>query len=128
MTTQRHNLPPNNPFLIQNSVYPSTHWDAAQTDATTLPVWPGDSRLEPSQVDWLPGLTHIGVVHRPYAGGEHALFFAGGNRIGKIRITGDDFSMVDEVAIPGLEDTTISTTQLRQIVKQMESAKGNEEK
>jgi hypothetical protein len=128
MTTQRHNLPPNNPFLIQNSVYPSTHWDAAQTDATTLPAWPGDSKLEPSQVDWLPGLTHIGVVHRPYAGGEHALFFAGGNRIGKIRITGGDFSMVDEVAIPGLEDATISTTQLRQIVKQMESANGDEEK
>jgi hypothetical protein len=126
MTTKKHNLPPNNPFLIQNSVYPSVHFDPGQTDTTTLPVWPGESTLEPSQVQWLPGLTTIGTVHRPYGGGEHAIFFSGGNRFGKIRITAGDFSMIDEVAIPGLEDDTISTTQLRQITKQMESANGDE--
>ena len=85
----RHALPPNNPFLIQGSVYPLVHFDVGATDTTTLPSWPGRSTLEPSQVDWLPGLTTIGTVHRPYAGGEHAIFFAGGNRIGKIRITDD---------------------------------------
>ena len=122
----RHALPPNNPFLVQNSAYPSVHFDSAQTDTTTLPTWPGKSTLEPSQVDWLPGLTTIGTVHRPYPGGEQAVFFSGGNRVGKIRITGGDFSMVDEVSIPGLEDNTISTTKLRRIVKQMESAKGDE--
>ena len=79
------------------------HFDAAQTDVTTLPVWPVAATIEPSQVDWLPGLTTIGTVHRPYSGGEHAVFFSGGNRVGKIRITGGDFSMIDEVAIPGLE-------------------------
>jgi hypothetical protein len=126
MTTKKHTLPPNNPFLIQNSVYPSVHWDPGQTDTTSLPVWQGESTLEPSQVQWLPGLTTIGTVHRPYGGGEHAIFFSGGNRFGKIRITGGDFSMIDEVAIPGLEDDTISTTQLRQIAKQMESANGDE--
>jgi len=123
-----HALPPTNPFLIQNSVYPSIHFDSAQTDATTLPVWRGDSTIEPSQVDWLTGLNTIGTVHRPYSGGEHAVFFSGGNRVGKIRITGGDFSMVDEVSIPGLEDNTISATQIRDIVKQMESAKGDEKK
>ena len=35
---QRHALPPDNPFLIQNSVYPSVHFDPAQTDTTALPV------------------------------------------------------------------------------------------
>ena len=122
----RHALPPNNPFLIQNSVYPSVHFNSAQTDVTTLPVWRGDSTIEPSQVDWLPGVTTIGTAHRPYPGGEHAIVFSGGNRVGKIRITGGDFSMVDEVSIPGLEDHTISTTQLRSIVKQMGSAIGDE--
>jgi hypothetical protein len=121
-------LPPNNPFLIQNSVYPSVHFNSAQTDVTTLPVWQGDVKIEPSQVNWLPGLTTIGTVHLPYSGGEHALFFSGGNRVGKIRITGGDFSMIDEVSIPGLEDDTISTTQLRRIVKQMKSANGDEKK
>jgi len=27
---ERHAMPPNNPFLIQNSVYPSVHFDSAQ--------------------------------------------------------------------------------------------------
>jgi DMSO/TMAO reductase YedYZ molybdopterin-dependent catalytic subunit len=39
---QRHALPPDNPFLIQNSVYPATHFDPAQTDTTRLPVWEGN--------------------------------------------------------------------------------------
>ena len=122
----RSALPPNNPFLIQNSVYPSAHFDSAQTDTTTLPVWLGDSTIEPSQVDWLPGFTHIGAGHRPYPGGEQAVFFSGGGGVGKIRITDGDFSMVDEVSIPGLEDDTISTTRLRRIVKQIESANRDE--
>ena len=71
-----HALPPNNPFLIQNSVYPATHFDAAQTDTTTLPVWQGDSTLEPSQVQWLPSLTTIGTADRPYSSGERAIFLA----------------------------------------------------
>jgi hypothetical protein len=119
-------LPPNNPFLIQNSAYPSVHFNSAQTDVTTLSVWRGNSTLEPSQVDWLPGVTTMGTVHRPYPKGEHAVFFSGGNRVGKIRITGGDFSIMDEVSIPGFEDNTISTTRLRRIVKQMESANGDE--
>jgi hypothetical protein len=84
--------------------------------------------IKPSQVDWLPGVTTIGTVHRPYPKGEHAVFFSGGNRVGKIRITDGDFSMIDEVSIPGLENDTMSTTQLRQIVKDMESANGDEKK
>ena len=106
---QEYTLPPNNPFLIQNSVYPLVHFDAGATDTTTLPIWPGDSTLEPSQVQWLPGLTTIGTAHRPYAGGEHAIFFAGGNRVGKIRVTDGDFNLVHEVPIPGLEDKTMSS-------------------
>jgi len=125
---ERHALPPGNPFLIQNSVYPTVHFDSAQTDTTKLPVWLGESTIEPSQVQWLPGLTTIGTVHRPYSGGEHAVFFSGGNRVGKIRITDGDFSMVDEVSIPGHEDETISTTEIRGIAKQMQAANGDEKK
>jgi hypothetical protein len=91
-------------------------------------VWQGDSKIEPSQVQWLPGLTTLGTVHRPYPSGEHAVVFSGGNRIGKIRITGSDFSMVDEVSIPGLKDKTISTTEIRGIAKRMQAANGDEEK
>jgi hypothetical protein len=89
-------------------------------------VWKGDLKIEPSQVNWLPGLTTIGTVHRPYSSGEHAVFFSGGNRVGKIRITDGDFSVVDELAIPGFENNTISTTQLRRIAKEMEANIGGE--
>jgi hypothetical protein len=125
---QRPALPPNNPYLIQNSVYPLVHFDAGATDSTTLPIWSGDSTLEPSQIKWLPGVTTIGTAHRPYSGGEQAVFFSGGNRVGKIRITGGDFSMVHEVPIPGLEDKTMSPDEIRDIAKQMKAAQGDEEK
>ena len=124
----RATLPPTNPYLIQNSVYPSVHFDPAQTDTTSLPVWDGATKVQPIQVQWLPGLTTIGTVHRPYGNGEDAIFFSGGNRIAKIRISGDHFSMVDEVAIPGKEDDSMSTTEIRRIVKQMQANPGDEEK
>jgi hypothetical protein len=124
----RHALPPNNPFLIQNSVYPSVHFDSAQTDTTTLPIWKGRSKIQPAQVQWLPGVGSIGTVHRPYLSGEQAIFFTGGNRAGKIRITDGDFTMIDEVFIPGNENDAISTTEIRNVVKVMTSATDDEEK
>ena len=92
-----------------------------------MPVWKGDSKIEPSQVQWLPGVTTIGTVHRPYGNDEHAIFFSGGNRIGKIRVTGEHFELIDEVAIPGREDDSMSTTEIRRIARQMEASIGDEE-
>lgn len=119
-------LPPVNPFLIQDSVYPSIHFDPGQTDTTALAVWDGNSTLTAGDIEWLPGLTSIGTVHRPYGDGEHAMFFSGGNRFGKVRVTDGDFSIVDEVFVPGTEENTISTTEIRSIVKTMIAADGNE--
>lgn len=121
-------LPPTNPYLIQNSVYPSVHFDPAQTDTTSLPVWKGETKIEPSQVQWLPGVTTIGTVHRPYGNGEHAILFSGGNRIGKIRVTDDHFEIIDEVAVPGREDNSMSTTEIRRIAKTMEKSIGDEQR
>jgi hypothetical protein len=42
---QAHTLPPNNPFLIQNSVYPMVHFDPAQTDVSTRAVELASDRL-----------------------------------------------------------------------------------
>ena len=125
---EQKNLPPVNPFLIQNSVYPTVHYNPAQTDAITLPIWKGDSKIEPSQVQWLPGVTTIGTVQRTYPDGEKAIVFSGGNRIGKIRITGGLMSMIDEVLIPGYEDKSISTTEIRTIVKEMQANKSDEKR
>ena len=125
---QGFTLPPNNPFLIQNSSYPCIHFDPAQTDAIRLPAWTGDSTLEPAQVSWLPGVSTIGASHLPYSDGEQAIFFSGGNRIGKIRFTDGSFTLIDEILIPGYEGASISTTELREIEKQMRAAGKDEEK
>jgi hypothetical protein len=58
-------LPPNNPFLTQDSVYPTVHFDPAQTDAPSLPVWKGETSIESSQLDWLQRLGRLLV--RPFA-------------------------------------------------------------
>jgi hypothetical protein len=63
-----------------------------------------------------------------YGNGELAVFFSSGNRIAKIRITDNHFLMVDKVAIPGREDDSMSTTEIRRIVKSMEASTNDERK
>lgn len=121
MTTKKEKpaLPPNNPYLIQDSLYPMTHFNSAQTDVTNLAGGTDDWTVKPSQTRWLPGVALIGTAHIPYPDGEQAIFFAGTNRVGKIRITDSDFSLVDEIFVPGYEQESISTTDIRCIVKEM---------
>jgi hypothetical protein len=121
-------LPPNNPSLIQNSVYPSVHFNSAQTDVTELAAWTDDVTIDSSQTTWLPGVAFIGTAHIPYPDGEHALFTAGTSQVRKIRITDGDFTVVDEISIPGYEEDDISTVAVRRIVKEMHAAGDDEEK
>ncbi|MGI9614037.1 MAG: hypothetical protein ACR2QO_14100 [Acidimicrobiales bacterium] len=93
---------------------------------TELPAWTGDSTLEPSQITWLPSVAFIGTAHRPYPDGEDALFFAGTSRVGKLRITDGDFTIVDEIYVPGYDDESISSAEIRRVVKEMESARDDE--
>lgn len=123
-----YQLPPNNPYLIQNSKYPSVHFNPAQSDATDLPTWNKDIALGEENVKWLPWLTHVGTAHRPYKSGEEALFVAGTNKVGKIRITNGDFSWVDEVMIPDFEYETPTSEQITQTVEEMMAAGNDEEK
>lgn len=126
--SQSYQLPQNNPYLIQNSKYPSIHFNSAQSDVTDLPTWNQNITLSEENVKWLPGVTSIGAAHRPYGDGEEALFVAGTNKVGKIRITNGDFSWVDEVMIPGFEYETPSTEQIAQTVNAMMAAENDEEK
>ena len=79
----KHILPPNNPALIQNSRYPSVHFNSAQTDVTELPAWIGKWKVKPAQTKWLPWVTFIGTAHLPYPDGEEAIFIAGTREIFK---------------------------------------------
>jgi hypothetical protein len=123
-----YQLPPTNPYLIQNSRYPSVHFNAAQSDATSLPSWDNSLTIKEENIKWLPWVTSIGAAHRPYDSGEEALFVSGTNKVGKIRITDGDFSWVDELMIPGFEYETPSVEQMKQTVEEMIAAGMEEEK
>ena len=46
MPNNKHTLPPNNPYLIQDSLYPMAHFNSAQTDVTQPPGWMGDRAVQ----------------------------------------------------------------------------------
>lgn len=121
-------LPPTNPFLIQNSIYPAVHFDSGQTDVTELPAWTNSVTIESGDIKWLPCVPFIGTAHLPYPNGEHALFFSGTSQVGKIRITDGDFTLVDEISVPGYEQENVPTVEIRRVVKEMLAAGGDEEK
>jgi len=62
-------------------------FDGTQSDATNLPSRNKDITIKDKNVIWLPWVTAIGTAHRPYGNGEEALFIAGTNKVGYIRIS-----------------------------------------
>lgn len=118
-TEVKYQLPPKNPYLIANSHYPSVHFNPAQSDVTALPSWNKNGTLSEENVQWLPWVTSIGTVHRPYENGEEALFVSGTNKVGKIKITNGAFEWVDEVVVPGFEYEVPSDEEIRDTVDKM---------
>ncbi|MDM9632172.1 hypothetical protein [Robiginitalea aurantiaca] len=114
-----HLLPPANPFLIANSSYPSVHSNPAQSDVTKWATWNENVDIKEENTQWLPWVTSIGTVHRPYPNGEEALFVSGTNKIGKIKITNGVFEWVDEVVVPGYEYEVPSEDAIRATVDEM---------
>ena len=60
---ETHQLPPNNPYLMQDSAYTHVHFDAAANDASRVAAWTGDMILTDANIDWLPWVTTIGTAH-----------------------------------------------------------------
>ncbi len=114
-----YQLPPYNPFLIQNSHYPSVHFNPAQSDVSALPSWNMSGTIKEENVQWLPWVTSIGTVHRPYANGEEALFVSGTNKVGKIKISNGAFEWVDEVVVPGFEYEVPGDDEIKATVDEM---------
>lgn len=114
-----YQLPPKNPFLIANSKYPSVHFNPAQSDVTALPSWNISGTLSEENIQWLPWITSIGTVHRPYANNEEALFVSGTNKVGKIKISNGAFEWVDEVVVPGFEYEVPGDAEIRKTVDNM---------
>ncbi|MBT8292317.1 MAG: hypothetical protein KJN70_03515 [Eudoraea sp.] len=128
ITQISYRLPPTNPYLIQNSMYPSVHFNSAQSDVTTQEIWSEDITLPIEQVEWLPWVTAIGAAHRPYENSEEAIFTAGTNKVGKIKISNGVFEWVDELVIPGFEYDVPSAESIKTTVKEMIAARTDETK
>jgi hypothetical protein len=62
----------------------------------------------------------------PVPDGEKAVFLAGTSRVGKIRITDGDFTIVDELNIPGYDGECISRAEIRRVIKEMEGTRDDE--
>ena len=114
-----YQLPPYNPFLIQNSYYPTIHFNPAQSDVTSLPSWNYNGTVKDENVQWLPWVSSVGMSHRPYGNGEEALFVSGTNKIGKIKITNGAFEWVDEVVVPGFEYEVPGDAEIKATVNEM---------
>ena len=126
MTAKPPMLPPPNPYLMAGSFYPQTHWNSAASDVTPLPAWLGNHVVGKDQVQWIPAMPALGSAHYPYPGGEQAMFISGANRVGKIRITGGAFELIDQVIIPGSKTPPASEAEIRQLVGEIEAAGGDE--
>lgn len=110
-------FPPQNPYLMGGSVYPCVHWDSTASDSTPLRVWRSDRVVDESEVDWIPSTPHnMGMGHRPYEDGEEAVLFSGSGCVGKIRITGGAFELIDRLLIPGFEQQFAPEDEVRSVV------------
>ncbi len=118
---EKPNLPPSNPFLMSDSIYPMIHWNSAATDVTTVPAWVGNHVVKPEQVQWLPMQpSSIGAAHYPYADGEQAMILSGNNTVSKVRITEGAFELIDRVTIPGYGEQDATEDEIRNLARAIE--------
>jgi hypothetical protein len=118
---EKPNLPPSNPFLMSDSIYPMIHWNSAATDVTTVPAWVGNHVVKPEQVQWLPMQpSSIGAAHYPYPDGEQAMILSGNNTVSKVRITEGAFELIDRVTIPGYGEQDATEDEIRNLAQAIE--------
>ena len=93
------------PYLMDDSVYPIIHFDAAQNDSTSLPMWTGDQQVTADRVSFAPtGIGNIGMAHRTYPDGQDVVFISGPGRVAKYKLPpGGGLDYVSHVLIPGYD-------------------------
>ena len=108
-TTKAPNLPAPNPWLTK-SVYPTSHHNPGQTDASPVAGPTEAKELTIDDVKTVKGLFNSQPVTK-HIGEDRILIVAGVLGIRKIYATGDAFDEVSFLPYPGIEDLASKTTE-----------------
>ena len=117
------NLPTINPWLTQ-SVYPTSHHNPGQTDASPVEGPTEAQELTTADVKTVKGLFNSQPVIK-HIGEDRILIAAGVLGIRKIYATGDEFNEVSFLPYPGYEDLASKTTEesLKAIITKLDAAR-----
>lgn len=129
-TAAKHvNLPPPNPFVMPDVGKSFIHFDVANTDTTPHASWMGTHVVKPEQVQYTPGnLVDVAYAFRRYPDGSEALIYSGVSSVGKVRIDGGRFEVVDVLVMPGFEQFYLAPDEVRRGLAEMDAAGMDEEK
>ena len=109
VTTDDVNLPAKNPWLT-DSVYPTSHHNPGQTDASPVAGPTKGQILTVDDVKTVKGLFNSQPVTK-HIGKDRILIAAGVLGIRKIYATGDAFEEISFMPYPGLEKLSKKTTE-----------------
>jgi hypothetical protein len=123
------NSPPPNPHLAPDTGKPYVHFDSANSDSTPHAAWMGTVKVKPEQVHYVPGnLINVGYAFRRYPDGSDALIYSGPTSVGKVRIDGGRFDVVDVLVVPGFEHAYVSPDEMRRSLEAIDAAGSDEQK
>ena len=107
-----------NPYLFPDSAYRMTHFDTASSDVSEYPMPQGFLGPDDVDVRYEPfGLLNWSNLHMAYPDGIEIMWLASPQMVGKFRIDGEHFELIDTDFPPGVEDlqsTRAITAKLRQ--------------
>ncbi len=113
-----------NPFLYQGSALAINHWDPEQSDASTLAFPTGDVKSENLDVQFIPGnVLGWTLGHAPTSGGPEIGWFSGAQLIGKVRLDGGRFELIDTFTVPGFEHLADTPALAKQLVEKLDATR-----
>lgn len=123
VTTDDVNLPAKNPWLT-DSVYPTSHHNPGQTDASPVAGPTKGQILTVDDVKTVKGLFNSQPVTK-HIGKDRILIAAGVLGIRKIYATGDAFEEISFMPYPGLEKLSKKTTEksLKALITKLDAAR-----
>ncbi|MEM8498603.1 MAG: hypothetical protein AAF542_11315 [Pseudomonadota bacterium] len=120
-------LPSVNPWLAK-SAYPISHHNAAQTDVTLVDGPRISKQLTHDDARYVPLLWCSAPTYKHVKGGTVVI---ASNPLGimKIRATGEDFSMISNVAYPGREDVhaEVSDDDILKVMRDIDEKRHNKQ-
>jgi hypothetical protein len=119
-----------NPFLWQNSAWPIAHSDTQASDSTRRFAMPtGNIKAGDLEIRHIPfNMINWGMGHAQYPDGVEIAWLAGPQMIGKARLDGGRFELIDTISPPGLEDLSKTPEAMKKLVADLDAAGADDAK